>query len=82
MDENYLKHMDKAFVNQLDKVSYILYKTAFVFHMKYTKNATAESAHLVGLIKLEDTGKLLKELKNPQRYIDLSTGKTFYAIEQ
>jgi len=74
--------MNEEFLNTLSPVNKLLYKTAFTFHMKHHVGATHEASHIAGLEKLESIGVLMEELSKPQLYVDLETGKKFYAIEQ
>ena len=73
--------MNIEFLNTLTGINKVLYKTAYNFHMKYSTNATEESAHQAGLKEIKRIGKLSEELSKPQTYVDLSTGKRFTCTE-
>jgi hypothetical protein len=49
--------------------------------MKYSKNATEESAHQEGLNKIKSVARLSEELSKPQTYVDISTGRRFTSTE-
>jgi len=70
-----------AFFQTLTGVNKVLYKTSYEFHMKYSTNATEESAHQAGLDKIKSVSKLSEELSKPQTYVNLSTGKRFTCTE-
>jgi hypothetical protein len=69
------------FANTLTGINKVLYKTSYEFHMKYSKNATPESAHQAGLDKIESINELSKELDKPQTYVNVSTGERFTCTE-
>ena len=69
------------FFQTLTGINKVLYKTAYNFHMKYSTNATEESAHQAGLTEIKRISKLSEELDKPQTYVNLSTGKRFTCTE-
>lgn len=73
--------MNVEFLNTLSGINKVLYKTSYEFHMKYSNNATEESAHQEGLNKIKSVNKLREEFDKPQTYVDLSTGKRFRCTE-
>jgi hypothetical protein len=73
--------MNVEFLNTLSGINKVLYKTSYEFHMKYSANATEESAHQAGLDKIKSVSKLSEELDKPQTYVNLSTGKRFTCTE-
>ena len=73
--------MTVEFLNTLSGINKVLYKTSYEFHMKYSNNATEESAHQAGLDKIKSVSKLSEEFDKPQTYVNLSTGKRFTCTE-
>jgi hypothetical protein len=69
------------FSNTLSGIDKVLYKTSYEFHLKYSENATPESAHRAGLEKIESIKKLSKELEKPQTYVNVATGERFRCTE-
>lgn len=69
------------FTNTLTGINKVLYKTAYEFHMKYSANATTESAHQAGLKEIERIKELSKELDKPQSYVNVATGERFTCTE-
>ena len=70
-----------AFFQTLTGINKVLYKTSYEFHMKYSTDATEESAHQAVLKEIKRIGKISEELSKPQTYVDLSTGKRFTCTE-
>ena len=70
-----------TFFQTLTGVNKVLYKSSYEFHMKYSKNATEESAHQEGLNKIKSVARLSEELSKPQTYVDISTGRRFTSTE-
>jgi hypothetical protein len=69
------------FLNTLSGIDKVLYKTSYEFHMKYSANATPESAHRAGLEKIESVKELSRELEKPQTYVNVATGERFRCTE-
>jgi hypothetical protein len=69
------------FINTLTGIDKVLYRTSYDFHLKYSPNATPESAHQAGLEKLKNTQEMMAQLEGEQNYVDLSTGKRFRCTE-
>lgn len=69
------------FTNTLTGINKVLYKTSYEFHMKYSENATAESAHQAGLNEIERINELSKEWDKPQTYVNVATGERFTCKE-
>ena len=69
------------FSNTLSGINKVLYKTSYEFHLKYSENATPESAHQAGLEKIANTEKMMKMLEGEQNYVDVSTGRRFKCTE-
>lgn len=73
--------MDTKFLETLSGINKVLYKTSYEFEMKYSKNATPESAHQAGLDKIQSIEELSKEWEKPQTYVNISTGERFTCTE-
>jgi hypothetical protein len=73
--------MDAKFLETLSGINKVLYKTSYEFEMKYSKNATHESAHQAGLDKIQSIKELREELEKPQTYVNVSTGERFTCTE-
>jgi hypothetical protein len=71
----------KDFINTLTGIDKILYRTSYDFELKYSPNATPESAHEAGLKKIRRTEDLKTQMSKPQTYVNLATGKTIKCTE-
>jgi hypothetical protein len=69
------------FINTLTGIDKVLYRTSYEFELKYSPNATPESAHQAGLEKLKNTREMMAQFEGEQDYVDLSTGKRFRCTE-
>jgi hypothetical protein len=73
--------MDTKFLETLSGINKVLYKTSYEFEMKYSENATPESAHQAGLAEIKRIEELSKEWEKPQTYVNVSTGERFTCTE-
>jgi len=69
------------FINTLTGIDKVLYRTSYDFELKYSPNATPESAHQAGLEKLKNTKEMMAQFEGEQEYVDLSSGKRFRCTE-
>ena len=69
------------FMSTLTGIEKVLYRTAYNFEMKYGSESTEESAHAAGLKEIERISNMRKDFDKPQKYVDISTGKTFTSTE-
>lgn len=75
------KSFDPEYFKNLTDVQKVMYTAAFDFEKKYTKEATDESAHFAGLKEIARLKRVSEEYSKPQQYVDIFTGRTFWATE-
>ena len=68
-------------IKTLSPVEKVLYKYEVEFYKEYHPEYTSEQLHEAGMKKVISVRKLGEEASKPQKYVDLSTGKTFWATE-
>ena len=51
------------FINTLTGIDKVLYRTSYEFELKYSPNATPESAHQAGLEKLKNTREMMAQFE-------------------
>lgn len=69
------------FLKTLSGTDKVLYQMSYDFELKYSPNATPESAHLAGLEKLANTKEMMAQLEGEQDYVNVATGERFRCTE-